>query len=258
MARIGLIHWKEAELEERIERLERAGHVVDAWHTVDGARTLRWLKAKPPDALVIDLGRLPSHGREVGVALRAQKTTRGISLVFVDGAPEKVERVRRVLPDATYATWRTIRGAVTRALKRPAKDLIVPSSNLAAYAGTPLPKKLGIRSDSTLALVGAPAGFERTLGALPEHVTVRHDARAQTDLTLYFARSVRELEGRIVRLVPRAPKGGLWIVWPKRTSGVVSDLTQIEVRRIGLAAGLVDFKICSVDATYSGLRFTTR
>ena len=78
MACILLIHWKETELTERIGRLERAGHDVEAWHQLDGAKALRDVKDDSPDAIVIDLGRLPSHGREVGVALRTQKSTRSI------------------------------------------------------------------------------------------------------------------------------------------------------------------------------------
>lgn len=258
MARIVLIHWKEAELEERVARLERAGHEVHGWHAVDGPGVLRALGRDPPDALVIDLGRLPSHGREVGVAVRTRKTTRHVPLVFVGGAPEKVERVKAVLPDATYVAWRSVRGAITRAMKRPLRSPVVPGSNLAAYAGTPLPKKLGIRDGASVALVGAPPRFERTLGTLPEGVTLRRDARAKTDLTLFFVRTARALEARIERLVPRAESAGLWIVWPKRGAGVPGDLTQAAVRRIGLAAGLVDFKICAVDETWSALRFTRR
>ena len=176
--------------------------------------------------------------------------------MFVDGAQEKVARVKVILPDATFTTWRGVRGAITRATKRQPKTLVVPSSNLAAYAGTPLPKKLGIMPGSSVALAGAPADFENALGALPAGVTLRRDLRARTDLTLFFARSARELERRIARLKARAPRGGLWLLWPKQASGVGSDLTQATVRRIGLAAGLVDFKVGSVDATWSGLRFT--
>lgn len=258
MARVVLVHWKEAELAERVERLVGAGHAVDAWHEVDGAKVLRALGEDPPDVLVIDLGRLPSHGREVGVAVRTRKSTRAVPLVFVDGAKEKVERVRAVLPDAEYVTWRGIRGAITRATKARKRSPVVPSSNLAAYAGTPLPKKLGIRAGSSVALLGAPQGFDRVLRPLPDGVTIRRDARARTDLTLCFVRSTKELEGRIARLVPRAVHGGLWLVWPKRTSALAGDLTQQTVRRIGLAAGLVDFKVAAVDATWSGLRFTQR
>lgn len=258
MARLCLIHWNEAECEERASRLRRLGHEVEARHRLDGAAALRALAGSPPDAVVIDLSRIPSHGREVGVALRTRKSTREIALVFVEGAPEKVERVRRVLPDAEFVTWRGIRGGLGRALRPRRKPPVVPSSNLAAYAGTPLPKKLGIREDSAVALLGAPKDFASTLGPLPAGARLRRDARAATDLTLFFARSRRELERRIPSLAERAAGGGLWLVWPKRSTGARSDLTQAVVRRIGLDAGLVDFKVCSVDATWSGLRFTKR
>lgn len=258
MARLRLIHWNEAECAERAGRLRRLGHTVEAWHRADGPAVLRELAASPPDAVVIDLTRIPSHGREVGVVLRTRKATRDVALVFVEGAPEKVARVKQVLPDAEFVTWRGIRGGLTRALRPRRKPPVVPSSNLAAYAGTPLPRKLGIKPGSVTALLGAPEGFERTLGTLPAGARLLRDARAPTDLTLFFARSERELARRIGALAKRAAGGGLWLVWPKRASGVASDLTGGVVRRVGLDAGLVDFKVCSVDATWSGLRFTRR
>ena len=256
--RVCLIHWNESEIEERASRLETAGCEVDAWHRIDGAGALRDLGTTPPDAVVIDLSRIPSHGREVGVAIRARKTTRHVPLVFVEGAPEKVQRVRDVLPDAVYTSWRGIRGALKRAVTRPPKDPVKPDSNLAAYAKTPLPKKLGIREGTVVALVGAPAGFQTTLGELPADVTLRSNTRGRSDVTLWFVRSRKALEGRVSRMLGRAEKGGLWIVWPKKTSALACDLTQAVVREIGLAAGLVDFKVCRVDEIWAGLRFTRR
>lgn len=258
MARVCLIHWNEAEAEQRAERIRKAGHDVVAWHRFDGPAALRDLGRRPPDAIVIDLSRVPSHGREVGVAVRMQKATRHVPLVFVDGAPEKVARVKEVLPDATYASWNRVHSALKRALAHPLEDPVVPGSRFAAYAKTPLPKKLGVKEHSVVALVGAPEGFDRTLVGLPRDVTLRRSARGRSDLTLWFVRSRKELEGRIERMVGRAEKGGLWIVWPKKTSDLASDLTQAVVRRTGLAAGLTDSRVCAVDDTWSGLRFTKR
>ena len=109
-----------------------------------------------------------------------------------------------------------------------------------------------------MALVGAPEGFEEILGQLPEGATLRRSARGRCDLLIYFPRSRAELERRIGRLGAVSGKGGIWVVWPKKASGVPSDLTQPVVRRTGLGAGLVDYKVCSVDATWTGLRFARR
>jgi hypothetical protein len=126
------------------------------------------------------------------------------------------------------------------------------------YAGTPLPKKLGIRASSVVALVGAPDGFEETLGELPEGVVLRRQLRGQPDVTLWFTRSRKDLDQGIERMGAFAEGGGLWIVWPKKSSGVTTNVSQGVVREVGLAAGLVDYKVCSIDETWSGLRFTRR
>jgi len=129
----------------------------------------------------------------------------------------------------------------------------------AGYSGTPLPKKLGIRPSARLGLLGAPEGFEATLGSLPEGVRVGRRARGPLDLVVAFFVERAALERRLPAL--RAgldPAGGLWIAWPKRTSGVPTDLSENIVRELGLAAGLVDNKVCAIDDVWSGLRFVYR
>src|SRR3989442_716940 len=91
-----------------------------------------------------------------------------------------------------------------------------------------------------------------------ENVVLRDGVRAQSDLTLWFAKSRRELEERLQHMRPLSKKAGLWILWPKQTSKLQTDLGQPLVREAGLAAGMVDFKICSIDKNWSGLRFTLR
>ncbi|MHC4181582.1 MAG: ANTAR domain-containing protein, partial [Planctomycetota bacterium] len=222
------------------------------------AAALRGLKEDPPAAVVIDLGRLPAQGRDVGLVLRKSKATRHVPLVFVEGDPEKVARTKQLLPDAVYTTWGRIRSALRRAIARPPHDPLTPESVMAGYSGTPLPKKLGIKAGSVVALAGAPKDFAKTLGRLPQGVTLRRQARGRCDLVIYFPKSSVELKRRIERLGELAGKGGLWVVWPKKASGIASDLTQPAVRQIGLAAGLVDYKVCAVDATWTGLRFARR
>jgi len=256
MARVRLIHWKSADAEKHAAALERSGHMVD--RTPFDGPALKSLRSDPPDVIVIDLSRSPAQGRDLGVFLRKTKSTRLVPLVFVDGEAEKVERVEGLLPDAMFTEGERLRGAVTRALRSRNENPVVPESTFAAYAGRPLAKKLGIREGSVVALVDAPDGFEKVLGKLPAGSIVRRGARGKCDLAIWFTRTETEVEKRIAKLGRFAGAGGLWVAWPKRSSGVRSDLTQAVVRRIGLAEGLVDYKVCSIDDTWSGLRFTVR
>jgi hypothetical protein len=129
----------------------------------------------------------------------------------------------------------------------------------AGYSGTPLVRKLGIKPGARIALLGAPEGFDDTLGELPAGVEVRRSARGTVDVLLaFFSRRV-VLEHRLPALrAALDPAGGLWIGWPKRASGVATDVTEGVVRDLGLAAGLVDNKVCAIDQTWSGLRLVYR
>jgi len=127
----------------------------------------------------------------------------------------------------------------------------------AGYSGTPLAKKLGIGPDSTVVLVGAPEGFERELKGLPADARVVRRMCRAPELIVWFVRSRAEVETRVA-LVARDMGAGLWIAWPKKASGVVTDLTDNVVRNAGLAHGLVDYKVCAINATWSGLKFARR
>ena len=260
MPNLLLVHWKPAEIETELVRL-RKHHTVTV-ESEQGGKWIRDLKKRPPDAALIDLSRLPSHGREVGNFLRTQKATRTVPLIFIGGEPDKLARTKQLLPDAHFCTWRTVRSTITRALKSPPKSPprapVVPGV-FAGYSGTPLPKKLGIKPGSTLTLLGAPDDFAGTLGTLPEGVTVRTTSRGSTDVAVLFVTS----RAVLVRRWPAAARaigdtGRLWVAWPKKASGIEIDLTQQDIREFGLDAGLVDFKICAIDDTWSGLAFTTR
>jgi len=130
----------------------------------------------------------------------------------------------------------------------------------AGYSGTPLPRKLGIRAGARLALIGAPDGFDATLGELPEAVAVRRRVGGQPlDVIVAFFSRRALLERRLPALSGALhPAGGLWIAWPKRASGVPTDVTEDVVRTLGLAAGLVDNKVCAIDEVWSGLRLVYR
>jgi hypothetical protein len=127
------------------------------------------------------------------------------------------------------------------------------------YSGTPLVRKLGIKPGARLGLIGAPDGFDATLGELPQEVSVRRRVRGPLEVIVVFCSRRSELERRLPALrAALDSSGGLWIAWPKRASGVTTDLDENVVRELGLAAGLVDNKVCAVDEVWSGLRFVYR
>ena len=194
----------------------------------------------------------------MALGLRKYKDTRHVPLVFVGGDPQKVARVKEFLSDDVYTTWDEIDAALTHAIAHPPPDPIVPNSTLAGYCGTPLPKKLGIKVNSSVALFNAPDGFEETLGELPQGAGLRRDPQESCDLTLWFVRSREALEAGVEEMGKYIEDDNLWIAWPKKSSGVTSDVSENVVREAGLSAGLVDFRICAIDAIWSGLRFTRR
>lgn len=257
MAGLLLMHWDAAEAAVQAERLRRAGHRVEVQATPDMGR-IRAIGEAPPDVILIDLSRAPSTGRAIGTWLRQHRATRRVPLIFIDGEPEKVEVTRRILGDATFTEWRSVRGAIRRALRRPPGKPVVPGT-MDEYAGRPLTKKLGIRAGTRLALLEAPRNFARTLGTLPEGARLRRRATGSVELALLFARTRADLARRFPAATRSlVPRGVLWIVWPKKASGVASDLGQTEVRAFGLTHGWVDFKVCAIDATWSGLALVRR
>jgi hypothetical protein len=129
---------------------------------------------------------------------------------------------------------------------------------VAGYAGTPLTKKLGIGEGCRLAIVAAPNGFAESLD-LPRGAQLRTQARGRLDVVVYFVTRRAELSRRFPAMKRALESdGGLWIAWPKRTSGVATDLSENPIREIGLGHGLVDNKVAAIDDTWSGLRFVYR
>ncbi len=127
------------------------------------------------------------------------------------------------------------------------------------YSGTPLPKKLGIVKGSRVALVCAPAGFDRALGPLPPGAEAVGRARGPLDVAVLFSARRADLERRFGPLAKAlAPAGRLWVAWPKKASRVPTDLSFEVVQRVGLAAGLVDNKSASIDEVFQGLQFVYR
>jgi len=124
--------------------------------------------------------------------------------------------------------------------------------DLAGYSGTPLERKLGVKPDHVVFLDGAPEAFDLeapTTRRLPRHL----------DISLTFHTSATRLTRRLPQLIERTvPTGMIWVCWPKKAAKVDSDVDGNVVREIGLAAGVVDVKVCAIDEVWSGLKFVRR
>jgi hypothetical protein len=130
---------------------------------------------------------------------------------------------------------------------------------MAGYSGTPLVKKLGIKADDRVLLVNPPEGFESEICAMAPGTTFVSESRAPLDVILLFVKSAKDLEAQFKRIAKKLRQaGGFWVAWPKKSSGLATDLSFDAVQRVGLAAGLVDNKICAINETWSGLRFVIR
>jgi hypothetical protein len=254
--RVRLIHWKPEEALDKVEILRSAGYEVS--HEALGPASFKEMRENPPDVVVIDLSRIPSQGRDVGLGIRKYKDTRHVPLVFVEGDPDKMKGTKKLLPDAAYTTWDRILDGLKQAIAHPPKVPVVPASVMAGYEGAPLHKKLGIKSDSVVYLIDAPEGFEKSIPDLPLGVSFKREIPEHNDLVIWFVKSQENLDENINKVKGKVGKGGLWIAWPKKASGVASDLSQTSVRKKGLSSGLVDYKVCSIDKTWSGLKFALR
>jgi hypothetical protein len=134
---------------------------------------------------------------------------------------------------------------------------MVEPMTTAGYSGAPLARKLGIKPEHDVVLVGQPEGWE--IPDLPAGVTVSHDALQVGDVQIAFFRSLHELEGAADDLVAQLPAdSALWIAWPRRAGGHTSDITENDLRRVLLPAGVVDTKVAALDNDWSGLKFVWR
>ncbi len=255
---VRLIHWHAAEARARAQSLEALGYAVAAglppWPVL-----ARQLRETPPAAIVISLDRLPSQGRDVGLLLRRQRATRDVPLVFVGGPPAKIGPIRATLPGAPFTSWRKLGPALAQALAHPRPAAPSdPAGVMAGYAGTPLPKTLGIKPGMTVTLLGAPADFEATLGELPDGVHLTGKVTVRTSLVLWFVHTHREFDHGFSRAVAMGAELPLWIISPKKGGLFASDLSQSYIRAECLAGGLVDYKVCAIDDAWCGLLFCRR
>jgi hypothetical protein len=208
------------------------------------------IRALNPRAVVFDMTRVPSHARYVAAEIRAHKGIRHIPLVFVDTSATALEQTRAMFPDATFTT----RAKLLAALKK-VKPLADPATPPLLGSGRPTALKLGIRAGMRVAVFDPPGGYAKVLGSLPEGVELVEEPAETLPMTLWFVQDPDEYLAGLRRMRRWANQGRVWVVYPK---GNRTPLTQFTVREGAMAFGMVDYKVCSLDATWTGLAFTVK
>lgn len=127
------------------------------------------------------------------------------------------------------------------------------------YSGTPLARKLGIKPESRVFVEGAPMAYEELIAPMPEGVAIQPAVDSSTDIAHLFCTSRTELASALKRTLRRLrPDAALWVSWPKKASGVPTDIVEDTIRELAFPLGLVDIKVCAVDAVWSGLKLVLR
>jgi hypothetical protein len=249
MARIRMLHWRDHQA--LLSALRTAGHQVD----FEVRPTITTIRTANPEAIVIDLSITPSRGRDYAVYLRGSKSMRHLPIVFVDGEPEKVQKIRELLPDAVYTTLGKVAGAIKRAMLKAPAAPVVPPQYMERWTGRTTAQKMGIKEGSRVAVIDPPPDYVRVLGELPKDVVLEEDPEEILPVTIWFVRDPEDY----IRALPRkrkiAVRSRFWVVWPK---GQRDGINQFVIRETALQLGLVDYKICSVNEVWTAMVFAVK
>jgi CheY-like chemotaxis protein len=253
--RVRVVHFRPEEAEPLLAACRAGGFSVEF---EPGGYTVmtRAIRTSPPDVVLIDLSRLPSHGREVACWLRNTKYARHIPLVFVGGEPAKMDGIRKLIPDAVFTSVKGAAVGIKRAAERANVSLVVPPSSMERYSNRTTAQKLGIKEEMTVAVFNAPRDYVNALGPLPRDVELVEDPEEVQALTLWFVREPREYRAAIGAMRRIAGRTKLWVIWHKATAG--GSLTDKMVREFANEVGLVDYKICAVDKRWSGMALAVK
>jgi hypothetical protein len=251
MPRIRLLHTKAAEAAPHVASLRQAGFEVQ----YDERPRPADIRAGAPDLVLIDLTRLPSHGREVAVYCRGSKALRYVPIVFAGGDVEKVAQLRELIPDAVYTSWPEVLSAIDSALVASPASVVVPTPMMQRYGNRTVAQKLGITPGAVVSVIDPPRGFPSMLGDIPEGVSFSETGRDSPAVTLWFVHDAPSYMASLGKRRSIARKSKLWIIWPKGEAGKKAGINQNVIRKTALDAGLVDYKICAVNEQWSGMLF---
>lgn len=259
MSRVRLIHWNAEEAEPLLALLKRAGHTVD-YDAKFTSKMFKEIRTSPPDAMVIDLTRMPSHGRYVAFSMRQSPKTRQVPVVLVDGDPDKVAITKRQVPDMFFTTRAKLLTAIKAAQKQRVANPIAPG-RLFSYHTRTAAQKMGIGKNARVGVIDGPRDYERVIGEVEEGVEFVEGARPDCTMLIWFVTdpdTFLEMLPRMRALMSKIARMRLWVLWKKGGTTRSGAVTQPLIREAGQEFGMVDYKICAVDKNWSGIALTIK
>lgn len=250
---VRVIHWNAAEAHPLLSSLRKAGFTVEYDERLSTPLMQEW-RRNPPSAFVIDLSRLPAHGREIAVALRQSPKTRHVPVVFCEGQPDKVDRVRALFPDAVFCSQDDVTAAVKSA--KTVENPVRPIAMMERFGYRTAAQKLGIAEGATVALIDPPRDVAVVLGELPANVRFAEEGEGK--VTLCFVHDVDSARVKLSEVRKLASKTKLWILWRKKGASGYAGVSGDLIRETGIDLGLVDYKICAVNDVWSAMVFAPR
>ncbi len=251
--RVLLLHWKQEEIAELAARIS-PGFDVDACVPVNSEGMKVLAQRDVPSVLVVCLDRLPSHGHAVAHHYRNRKATRHVPVVFVGGVPEKVEKIRAVMPGTRFCSWKTVVKTVREACENPIVSL-ADAVKSKPQPERPLYLKLFLREGMHVALLAAPRDLSSLVPDLPFELDITEEPRRNTDLTMWFVRSAAELDDGFAWITAKMAKPRIWVFYSRQNP---ERVTWASVSEIAAPYGLGQFKVLRLDNQWTGVAFGRR
>ncbi|HYZ87048.1 MAG TPA: hypothetical protein VE621_21715 [Bryobacteraceae bacterium] len=248
MAKFALVHWNESEAEARVREASSKGVGLELLRLQPG-RTVQTIRSVNPEALLIDLTRMPSNGRAVASVLRSQRSTCHIPILFVGGEPQKVEKALADAPGSQWCEWENIAKAIPKLLAT------APKTVAKHHSEVPVAKKLNLLGGKTICVLNAPESFLALLESV-DGLTVHDQLNRKFDSVLLFTTTMNELEAGLAAIFRRTFELPLTLAWPKRASGADSELSMPLLREYLKEFGYIDYKVASIDKTWSAMLFS--
>ena len=255
---ICLICWDQSRAEQHAAALKRESYRVTLV-TASLSGWIGYIRDLAVDAVVFDLDRLPSHGRQVGLHLCQARSTRHLPLVYLGGEPAKVDRIRTELPHATCAPWSDAGRAIQTAMVAASRASPVHLPFKERAGSSDLVHRLGLKAEVPVFFWGDADFLYETLAAAADNLIVTWAPARQLCLTLAVTRCAADVVAVFEKgAAGYAPGSSIWIIHPKQSGRYSTDFNQNDVRALGLSHGWVDYRVCAIDSDWSGLKFARR